>query len=184
MQAVIDVNGVGYAVRTSLSTSEKLPAEGEDVLLKTYLHVREDILQLFGFSSEEERELFLGLIAISGVGPKLAQTVLSGLSPQKLVSAISSGDEKTLSSISGVGKKTAQRLVVELQDKLAAFTIKAETGTVEQKVNLNDLESEAVMALLSLGYKRMQAEKAVLRVRKKEAVLTLEELIKKSLQSI
>ena len=184
MHSVIEVNGVGYAVRTSLSTSGQLPAEGEEVLIKTYLHVREDILQLFGFASEDERKLFLGLIAISGVGPKLAQTILSGLSPQKLVSAIGAGDEKVLSSISGVGKKTAQRLVVELQDKLDGFGVQPEAGPVEKAEKLNDLESEAVMALISLGYKRQQAEKAILRVRKKEQVITVEELIKKTLQSI
>lgn len=184
MQSVIDVNGVGYVLKTSLSTSEQLPEEGEEVLIKTYLHVREDVLQLYGFAGDEERELFLGLISISGVGPKLAQTILSGLSPQKLVSAISGGDEKTLSSISGVGKKTAQRLVVELQDKLSRFSIQAQEGDVEKAVSLNDLESEAAMALMSLGYKRAQAERVIMRVRKNEAVFTVEELIKKALQSI
>ncbi len=185
MQCVLDVNGVGYVLKTSLSTSEQLAAEGEEVVLKTYLHVREDVLQLYGFLNDDERELFLGLISISGVGPKLAQTILSGLSPQKLVSAIGAGDEKALSSVSGVGKKTAQRLVVELQDKLSRFSVQPQQGESEAKrFAFSDLESEAAMALMSLGYKRSQTERAILRVRKKETLFTVEELIKKALQSI
>ena len=185
MQCVLDVNGVGYVLKTSLSTSEQLAAEGEEVVLKTYLHVREDVLQLYGFLNDDERELFLGLISISGVGPKLAQTILSGLSPQKLVSAIGAGDEKALSAVSGVGKKTAQRLVVELQDKLSRFSVQPQQGESEAKrFAFSDLESEAAMALMSLGYKRSQTERAILRVRKKETVFTVEELIKKALQSI
>lgn len=182
--AVIDVNGVGYAFKISLSTSQKLPQEGQKVTLKSYLHVREDIFQLYGFISEEERELFTGLLSISGVGPKLAQTLLSGLSPDRLAEAIQNGDERTLSSISGVGSKTAQRLIVELKDKVKKFVI---TAGAEQKPTpavMNTMENEAVMALISLGYSKQQAEKTIIRVRQTDKALTAEELIKKALQTI
>ncbi len=184
MQVVIDVQGVGFILKTSLSTSGQLPAEGGEVTLKTYLHVREDILQLYGFQNEEEREIFLGLISISGVGPKLAQTILSGLSAQKLVQAIKEGDENALNSISGVGRKTAQRLIVELRDKLPHISLQAGEGDQGTAVVLDTIEDEALMALLSLGYNRARAEKAVIKAGKDEKVITVEELIKKALQSI
>ena len=185
-EAVLDVNGQGYFIKISLSTSQDLPSVGEVALLKTYLHVREDALQLYGFSSEEEREIFIGLLSISGIGPKLAQTILSGLTPKKFISAIQNRDERTLYSISGVGKKTAQRLIIELQDKLKNLQylqvdseeISLETG------EKSTLETEAIMALLSLGYTRPAAEKAVMRVRARDTILTAEEMIKKALQSV
>jgi len=151
--------------------------------IKTYLHVREDAMQLFGFASEDERTIFMALISISGVGPKLAQTILSGLSPDKLVNAIRSADEETLNRISGVGKKTAQRLIVELKDKLASIqTSESEPEAIQ--TSLNELEHEALMALLSLGYSRHRAETTVIKVRQFEKVLTSEALIKKALQVI
>lgn len=184
-EAVVDVNGVGYACKISLSTSQQLPQEGEPVTLKTYLHVREDILQLYGFASDQEREIFKALIAVSGVGPKLAQTILSGLSARKLIAAIQMRDESILNSISGVGKKTAQRLIVELTDKLKGAEMPVELAGEEAVVNFNALESEAIMALISLGYHRQKAEKAVLKARTAEnKIVTAEELIKKALQAI
>ena len=183
-QVVLDVHGVGWLLRTSLSTSEQLPAEGEEVTLKTYLHVREDIMQLYGFVNEDERGIFQGLISISGVGPKLAQTILSGLSVQKLVQAVRDGDEKVLNSISGVGKKTAQRLIVELQDKLPKISMAAGEDGMETAVKLDNIEDEALMALLSLGYSKPRAEKAVITAGKDKKSITVEELIKKALQSI
>jgi Holliday junction DNA helicase RuvA len=182
--AVIDVNGLGFDLKISLSTSQKLPGEGQDVTLKTYLHVREDILQLYGFSDDEEREIFNGLLSISGVGPKLAQTILSGLSPQRLIKAVKEDDEKTLNSISGVGKKTAQRLIVELKDKFKHFrTDTEETGNVKFG-KLSVSEEEALMGLLSLGYGRFQAEKALQKVNASGSELTVELMIKKALQVI
>ena len=183
-QVVLDVQGVGWQIKTSLSTSEQLPEEGEELTLKTYLHVREDILQLYGFADDEERSIFLGLISISGVGPKLAQTILSGLSVQKLVQAVRDGDEKALNSISGVGKKTAQRLIVELQDKLPKISLPADGAGKETAAELDNIEDEALMALLSLGYSKVRAEKAVITAGKNKKALTVEELIKKALQSI
>ncbi len=183
--AVVDVGGLGYHLKISLSTSQRLPAEGEMVVLKCYLHVREDVLQLYGFADNNEREIFLGLLSISGVGPKLAQTILSGFSPEKLVFYIRHGDENALSSISGIGKKTAQRLIVELKDKFGKMILAedAEAGQ-EETASLNAVEREAVLALVSLGYPKPSAEKAIGRAQKTGKILTVEEMIKKALQTI
>jgi len=183
-EAIVDVNGIGFQLRTSVSTSEMLAGEGEEVTLKTYLQVREDILQLYGFADEQERDIFLGLISISGVGPKLAQTILSGLSAANLVNAIQNGDETTLNKISGVGKKTAQRLIVELKDKLESVQVEGTTDQSQEHFSPNALEREALMALMSLGYNRPKAEIAIKKVRKSDTILTSEELIKKALQAV
>lgn len=184
-EAVIDVNGVGYALRISLSSSELLPAEGENATLLTYLQVREDILQLYGFISEEERAIFKGLISISGVGPKLAQTILSGLSAARLVQAIQSADEAALNRISGVGKKTAQRLIVELKDKLPQITGAEPAKEEVTGIKPDELEREALMALMSLGYSKAKAEQAIIKIRQtEEKILTSEEMIKKALQAV
>ena len=183
-KAVIDVNGLGYVLRISLSTYQKLPAQDSEVELKTYLHVREDMFQFYGFFDVAERELFTGLLSISGVGPKLAQTVLSGLSAEKLVKAIHNGDEGTLSSISGIGKKTAQRLIIELKDKIKSIGV--ELGGEEDQVenSLGVSGEEVMMALLSLGYGRAQAERAIKKVQQAAPSLTVEEMIKQALQAI
>jgi Holliday junction DNA helicase RuvA len=185
-QVTIECSGVGYLIKISLSTSKALPVDGEYAKLFTYLHVREDALQLFGFASEEEREIFTGLIGVSGIGPKLALTALSGMTPADFVSAIFSADEKILSSISGIGKKTAQRLIIELKDKLPKLeyvqSISNDSETETMKLSM--LEEEALMALISLGYNRVQAQKAVRKVQQKEPQLIAEALIKKSLQAI
>jgi Holliday junction DNA helicase RuvA len=183
-QAVIDVAGVGYVLKISLSTSQQLPEAGQPVKLKSYLHVREDIFQFYGFISDEERDIFLHLTSISGIGPRLAQTVLSGLTPERVAEAIQNGDERALSSISGIGGKTAQRLIVELKDKLRKYAAVAAQEHGRTAAPADSLGSEAIMALISLGYSRQQAEKAVSRARQNEQPLTAEELIKKSLQAI
>lgn len=184
-EAILDVQGVGYLLKISLSTAQQLPEEGSPASLKTYLHVREDILQLYGFADEEEREIFEALLSISGIGPKLAQTILSGLSPDKLISAIQLGDERTLSSITGVGKKTAQRLIVELKDKLKSTQIgEIEHAGAAGGAIRGTLEEEALMALMSLGYSRQQAEKAITRARNSGKIVSAEELIKKALQAV
>jgi Holliday junction DNA helicase RuvA len=183
-QAVIDVNGLGYALKISLSTYQKLPEQDSEVKLRTYLHVREDMFQFYGFFDDMERELFTGLLGISGIGPKLAQTVLSGMSAEKLIKAIRNGDELTLSSISGIGKKTAQRLIVELKDKLKSlyFELSGEDDQTQQILGVSG--EEALMALLSLGYNRSQAERALKKVQQASKSLTVEELIKQALQAI
>ncbi len=182
---VIENKGIGYDLQISVNTYEDLPAEGEQVRLKTYLHVREDSMQLFAFSREDERRVFRGLISVSGVGPKLAQTILSGIRTVELLDAIRNGDEKRLTGVSGVGKKTAQRLIVELKEKFAMQGFDMEPDkTVRPVTAYSALEEEALMALLSLGYKKANIEKAIDRVRLQEKVVSVEELIKKALQQI
>ncbi len=184
-EIVLETNGIGYAIKVSLNTAQKMPSEGQTATLKTYLHVRETAIQLFGFSDEEERELFLGLLGISGVGPKLAMAILSGLSVEEIQQAILRQDERVLSSISGVGKKTAQRLIVELRDKirLPKKEITQEAGAMSP-ADFSNIENEAILALISLGYSKMQAERAVIKAQKKGSFSRSDELIKKALQII
>jgi Holliday junction DNA helicase RuvA len=182
---VINVNGLGYSINTSLQTFEKLPKIGESVLIKTYLHVREDTLQLYGFAENNERHVFLGLISVAGIGPKQAQTILSGIQIDELVEAISKANIDRLTSISGVGKKTAQRLIVELTEKFKSLGLIKETeDSSALYFQMSSLEREAIMALISLGYKKQNAEKALVKIRSKEKVFSVEELIKKVLQAL
>ena len=182
-EIVIDVNGVGYMLKISLSTYKNIPETGARIKLKCYLHVREDVLQLYGFNDDKERDVFLSLLSISGIGPKLAQTILSGLSSEELIHAIQIGDEKTLNAISGVGKKTAQRLVVELQDKFGKLEA-GETQVAQVKVAYNGVEQETVLALMSLGYNRVAANRAIEKAQKTEKINVVEDLLKQALQVI
>ncbi|RMH64560.1 MAG: Holliday junction branch migration protein RuvA [Calditrichaeota bacterium] len=182
-RVVVDVQGVGYALATSLSTFQKLPANGETVRLFVYTHVREDQFSLYGFSDTDEREVFLALLSISGIGPRLAQTILSGLTPDELIAAIEQKDEKRLNQISGVGKKTAQRLIVELQGKFENALIATPRADMPA-VTLNSLEKEALMALMALGYKKNVAERALSRLKKKGHYIKLEDLVKDALQVV
>ena len=159
---VVDCQGVGYSVFIPLSSYDKLPPRGSDVKLLTYHHViaQDGTQQLYGFVTAEEREMFLLLISISGIGPKLAVNILSSTSISAMRNAIASGDTKTLSTLRGIGKKTAERLVVELKDRIggaAAFQTKGRAATPEEQ-KLTD----AVLALVSLGYKQVDAHQAVL----------------------
>ena len=182
---VVDNNGLGYSLRISVSTSGQLPQEGQIVKLKTYLHVREDVLQLYGFAEENERELFLALISVSGVGPKLAQTILSGLSPERFAAAIQNNDQASLNTISGVGKKTAERLLVEMRDKIKSIAASATTdGSQLPPFAGSAYENEAMMALISLGYSRQKAENAIRKAQKDGPFTATEELVKKALQVI
>jgi holliday junction DNA helicase RuvA len=181
---VVDCGGVGYSVFIPLSSYDKLPPKGGDVKLLTHHHVvaHEGTQQLFGFVTPEEREMFLHLISISGIGPKLALNILSSTSISALRSAIASGDTATLSALRGIGKKTAERLVVELKDKLGAaagFETKGRAPTAEEQ-KLTD----AVLALVSLGYKQMDAHKLVLAATEKLGPkATVEELVRAALRS-
>jgi Holliday junction DNA helicase RuvA len=181
-ELVVDVNGVGYHVNIPLSTFEQLENADGDVKILTYLHVREDIMQLYGFATEAEREFFRLLISVSGVGPKMAQGILSGLSTPELRQAILDGNLAALTSISGVGRKTAERLVIELRDKLGKTDV-AESVLIHSSKQLK-VRAEAVVALMSLGYTRQSAEKALLAVMKEatEKELSVEELIKRALR--
>ncbi|MBI2678152.1 MAG: Holliday junction branch migration protein RuvA [Candidatus Koribacter versatilis] len=156
-QAIVEAAGVGYDVVISVPTFTELPATGAEVALHVHTHVREDALALYGFIRNEEKRLFERLISVSGVGPKLAMTILSGMpSAAEIVGAIRSSDVGRLTKIPGVGKKTAERLALELKDKLDAFgaaPAKAAAGT--------PLEEDVLSALMNLGYQRPTAERAV-----------------------
>ena len=181
---VVDCHGVGYSVFIPLSSYDKLPPRGSDVKLLTHHHVvaHEGTQQLFGFVTPEEREMFLWLISVSGIGPKLAVNILSSTSISGLRNAIASGDTKTLSTLRGIGKKTAERLVVELKDKVggaAAFQTKGRAATPEEQ-KLTD----AVLALVSLGYKQVDAHRAVLAAAGElGAKAGVEELVRGALRS-
>ena len=161
-QVTIDVQGVGYEVLIPLSSYDKLPQPGNDVRLLTHLAIREDAHVLYGFMSPQERELFRMLInAVSGIGPKTALNILSGMNPVAFRGAVANGDVKALSQINGVGKKTAERIVVELRDKVGAAgaweASSAQRGLSPQDQKIND----AVLALIALGFKQVEAHDAV-----------------------
>ncbi len=161
-QVVVDVNGVGYEVLIPLSSFDKLPQPGSDVKLLTQLIVREDAHVLYGFATLAERDLFRLLVnSVSGIGPKTALNVLSGMNPVAFRGAVANGDVKALSQISGVGKKTAERIVVELRDKIGAAgaweasSAQRALSPADQKIN------DAVLALMALGFKQIEAHDAV-----------------------
>jgi Holliday junction DNA helicase RuvA len=155
---IVNVQGVGYQVFVSLNSFYRLPEPGNRVELLIHTHVREDALQLFGFVDPEERDLFLLLLGVSGIGPRLALNILSGTPSQELEDALEAGDLVRLVAIPGVGKKTAERLVVELRDKIKV--LKGARGADDGR-RASGLEVEAVSALVNLGYRRNEAERAV-----------------------
>lgn len=157
---VVDISGVGYDVNVPLSTFYAVGDPGTDVRLRIHTHVREDTLSLFGFATRLEIELFERLISISGVGPRLALAVLSGLEPPDLVRAIRNADVARLTGIPGVGKKTAERISLELKDKLPA-AVGNDPANAESTDESEDLQSDVMSALLNLGYHRPLAERAV-----------------------
>ncbi|MDE3066577.1 MAG: Holliday junction branch migration protein RuvA [Verrucomicrobiota bacterium] len=161
-QAVVDVHGVGYEVLIPLSSFDKLPAPGGDVKLLTQLIVREDAHTLYGFTSATERDLFRLLIhTVSGIGPKTALNILSGMNPVAFRGAVANGDVKSLSQISGVGKKTAERIVVELRDKVGAAGA-WEAASAQRALSPADQKTnDAVLALMALGFKQPEAHDAV-----------------------
>ncbi len=181
-ELVIDVNGVGYLLNISLSTFEKLSIIQNTVKVFTYLHVREDALQLFGFATESERNMFKMLISITGIGPKMAQGILSGMNAEELKTLIQHGNIAALTSIQGIGKKTAERLVVELRDKIG----KTELGTIDQSLSVPQIKmrEDALNALISLGYSRSTAEQVIRQILKETSSteITTEEIIKYALR--
>ena len=183
-QAIVDVHGVGYEVLIPLSSFDKLPAPGHEVKLLTHLAIREDAHVLYGFMTAGERDLFRLLIhTVSGIGPKIALNILSGMNATTFRGAVAKGDVKALSSISGVGKKTAERIIVELRDKVGAAgaweASSAAHGLPAADQKLND----AVLALMALGYKQPDAHDSI---RAAQAVLgtsaTIEELVRVGLK--
>jgi Holliday junction DNA helicase RuvA len=155
---VVDCHGVGYELAISVTTFSDLAAEGSEARLHVFTHVREDALQLFGFSERTEKRLFEKLLTISGIGPKLAITVLSGISADRLVSAIRGGDHATLTKVPGIGKKTAERVVLELKDKLDDMT---GAPSASAAPSLGAVAEDVLSALVNLGYPRPVAQKAV-----------------------
>jgi Holliday junction DNA helicase RuvA len=180
---VIENNGVGLEISVPTSTSKVLIGKDETVFLLTHLYVKEDALRLFGFATEDERELFRHLLSVSGVGPRLALTILSGVSIPDFYKLITQGNDAALTAIPGIGKKTAQRLIVDLKDKVASKMLEiAAAPSVDSKVPPN-VANEAILALVSLGYAQTTAQKAVeIAVLKSAESVTVEELITASLR--
>jgi len=147
---IVDVQGVGYSVQVPLSLLSALPDEHAEVFLFTYLHVREDVLQLYGFPTEEEKRIFMALISVTGIGPKIALSILSTISPEEFFQAVQSEDVALLCRVPGLGKKTAHRLILELREKLPA--------PKEQRGRVFD---DTLSALVNLGYKRNMAQEAL-----------------------
>src|SRR3954465_10674383 len=185
-QAVVDVRGVGYEVFIPLSSYDKLPAPAQPVQILTHLHVREDAQILYGFMSSAERDLFRLLVNnVSGIGPKLALAVLSGMSVSNFKSAVVNADIASLSRISGLGKKTAERIVLELKDKLGVVAAweaaSAEHAPTPEQTQVN----EAVLALIALGYKQVDAHKTVRDLQDREpGIKSAEELVKSALKKM
>jgi Holliday junction DNA helicase RuvA len=177
-EAIVDVGGVGYRVAIPLSTFYRIGEPGGEVTLLTHTHVREDTLALFGFLTAAEQALFERLIAVSGVGPKLALSILSGIEAPDLVAALRSSDVPRLTRIPGVGKKTAERLVLELKDKVQGLPA---TEAAESPGPAGSAKEDLVSALLHLGYSRPEAEKGVDRALK-EGEGRFEDLLRRTLR--
>jgi len=182
---IIDTAGVGYQIFIPLSTFYQLPDEMEKVSLHVYTHVREDMLQLFGFQTELEKETFLLLISVSGIGPKLALNILSGIGLEDLLSAIVTADSERIAAVPGVGRKTSQRITLELKEK--AFGISKEIDLrPREKVQIKSKEifDDALSALINLGYQSKSAKKAIENVLLKDNEIDLETLLKEALRNL
>lgn len=177
--AIIEANGVGYYLNISLNTFSQLP-DSENGFLYTHLSVREDAHTLYGFSTKKEREIFLLLISVSGVGPSIARTMLSSMTTDEIQQAIASGDVKVIQSVKGIGAKTAQRVLVDLKDKI----LKSYTIDEVSPISGNSNKEEALSALEVLGFNKKQAEKVLDRIIKQDNSLSVEELIKRALKNL
>lgn len=176
-EAVVDVQGVGYRVQIPLSTFYKLPPEGEALELRTHTHVREDSLQLFGFLTQEEQDLFERLIAVSGVGPKVALNILSGIEAPELAEALRTSDVARLTRVPGVGKKTAERLVLELKDKMPA-----PGPTVSSPSPAGATRNDLVSALVHLGYSQPEATRVAERALREDTGARFEDALRGALR--
>ncbi len=181
-QLLLDVNGVGYEIDAPMSTFYRLPEIGQTVTLLTHFVVREDAHHLYGFFSQEERSLFRTLLKVNGVGPRLALTILSSVNPDEFAHCVVNNDTASLVRLPGVGKKTAERLIIEMRDKLGAWQpqtpIELKTGI--DRGARNQTIQDAVSALISLGYKPQEASRAVSKV--DDGVLSSENIIRKALK--
>ena len=180
---IIEAGGIGYEVFVPLSTFYTLPEKDEQVSLNIYTHVREDALLLFGFQTRLEKDLFLMLISVSGIGPRLSVNILSGIGPQELLEAIASGDAIRLQAIPGVGKKTAERIALELKDRAYQLVDKEKISPLpapegEEK----GLVDDALSALFNLGYSQKAAKAAIEKTRSQTREMTLEEIIREALK--
>ena len=177
--AIIEANGVGYYINISLNTFTQLP-DSENGFLYTHLSIREDAQTLYGFSTKKEREIFLLLISVSGVGPSIARTMLSSMSTDEIQHAIASGDVKVIQSVKGIGAKTAQRVLVDLRDKILKSYAIDEVSLISDNSN----KDEALTALEVLGFNKKQSEKVLDRIIKEDNSLSVEELIKLALKNL
>ena len=178
-QIVVDCNGVGYEVNISLYTYGKLPKD-EAIKIYTYLQVREDAQVLYGFMDKAERDVFTKLISVSGIGASTARMMFSSLSPEEVVDAIASGDVETIKSVKGIGLKTAQRVIVDLKDKITKVDQSSEVLPFQNNTN----KEEALSALVTLGYSKKQAENSVQKILKDNPEATIEHIIKTALKNL
>ena len=180
-QVIVDVNGVGYELQISLHTYTFISNKDEGQLV-TYLHITENAQTLFGFFGQDEKELFLQLISVSGVGASTARMMLSGLNPDEIIKAIVQGNTKQLESVKGIGRKTAERLVLELRDKLGKISLE---NVVTGSNNYRSVEQDSVNALVGLGIGKPMAESAVKKVSESsKETLSLEDIIKQALKNL
>jgi holliday junction DNA helicase RuvA len=180
-RVVLDVHGVGYELAIPLGTFSALPPAGEKAVLHVHTHVREDAISLFGFATPQEKYVFERLLSVSGIGPKVALTVLSGLPLPELVGAIASQNARLLSTIPGVGKKLAERLGLELKEKLAGFGLGSAPASAGAKTSVVD---DAIGALQNLGYKAFQAEQAVEKAVRAVGASDLNQILAAALKSL
>jgi Holliday junction DNA helicase RuvA len=188
---ILDVGGVGYEITIPVSTFYELEEAGSTVQLRIYTHVREDALQLYGFKTARERELFTRLISVSGIGPKLGITLLSGMSADEMIASIRTNNLARLTLIPGVGRKTAERLVMELRDKVASLSsseleeeLGAKTPAGSPLPTEDSMRSDVLSALLNLGYQRSSAEKAVTAALDEGGDITVELILRRSLRKL
>jgi Holliday junction DNA helicase RuvA len=186
---IVDVAGVGYEVTIPVSTFYDLEDVGGNVQLRIYTHVREDALHLYGFKTARERELFLKIISVSGIGPKLGITLLSGMSADELIASIRTNNLARLTLIPGVGRKTAERLIMELREKVAELSsaqLEQELGAKPEAAELSEdtVRSDALSALLNLGYQRSAAEKAIDAGLNEGGEITVESILRRSLKKL
>lgn len=180
-ETIVEAGGVGYEIQIPISTYTSLPDAGAPVALRIYTHVREDALVLFGFATAEEKTIFEKLISVSGIGPKLAITVLSGLAAQELVAAIRNGDVQRLVRVPGVGKKTAERVILELKDKMAGVQMADTAAPAPAGPALSALDQDVISALQNLGCSRPAAEEALKKARTRGVEEAFEPLFRAAL---
>ena len=187
---IVEVSGVGYDVNIPLSTFYDLGDEGSSVKLRIYTHVKEDALQLYGFKTERERELFVNFISVSGIGPKIGIALLSGMSADELIASIKGNNLARLTLIPGVGRKTAERLIVDLREKMTALSISqveeepGRTSEAPAGSSEDNVRSDALSALFNLGYQRSSAEKAIDAALGEGGDITVESILRRALKKL